>query len=206
MTAGSACAWMDVLIFCVLSAALAPPQMPSIQDKRYRRHWSEACLACWLIYAATMLRCPARGPADGDGSGGSAAGGGGTAGLVLWEEEEEDRGVALWQRNNENPTTPTLTDAFAPCIKTPLAGSHLFFIPSLFASQTIEWFGWLGLGRGTVGPYKIKALLFFLYFMTSTKNLKLCCSFNLSFFLIIKLQKVFNFQQHLIISAVATLV
>lgn len=42
-----------------------------------------------------MLRCPARGPADGDGSGGSAAGvgGGGTAGLVLWEEE--DRGVAL---------------------------------------------------------------------------------------------------------------
>lgn len=107
-------------------------------------------------------------------------GGGGTAGLVLWGDE--DRGVALWQRNNENPTTPTLTDAFAPCIKTPLAGSHLFFIPSLFASQTIEWFGWLGLGRGTVGPYKIKALLFFLYFMRSTKNLKLCCSFNLSFF------------------------
>lgn len=170
MTAGSACARMDVLIFCVLSAALAPPQMPSIQDKRYRRHWTEACLACWLIYAATMLRCPARGPADGDGSGGSAAGvgGGGTAGLVLWEEE--DRGVALWQRNNENPTTPTLTDAFAPCIKTPLAGSHLFFIPSLFASQTIEWFGWLGLGRGTVGSLQNKSpALFFIFHDEHTK-------------------------------------
>ena len=103
MTAGSACARMDVLIFCVLSAVAAPPQMPSIQDKHYRRHWTEACLVCWLIYAATMPQCPAQGPADGDGSGGSAAGGA-AAGLVLWEEEE---GVALWQRNNESPTTPT---------------------------------------------------------------------------------------------------
>lgn len=99
---------------------------------------------------------------------GLCCGGGGAAGLVLWEEE--DRGVALWQRNNENPTTPTLTDAFAPCIKTPLAGSHLFFIPSLFASQTIEWFGWLGLGRGTVGSLQNKSpALFFIFHDEHTK-------------------------------------
>lgn len=72
-----------------------------------------------------------------------------------------------YDRGTMSPTTPTLLDAYTPCIKTPLAESHLFFIPSLFASQTID--GLAGFGLDHSGSHIIKPLLL-LYFMTSTKN------------------------------------
>ncbi|CAB1453311.1 unnamed protein product [Pleuronectes platessa] len=42
------------------------------------------------------------------------------------------------ERETMSPTTPTLPDAYTPCFKTPLAESHLFFIPSPFTCQTID--------------------------------------------------------------------
>lgn len=195
MTAGSACARMDVLIFCVLSAALAPPQMPSIQDKRYRRHWTEACLACWLIYAATMPRCPARGPADGDGSGGSAAGGGGNcrpgavggggggSGCSTVTEEQ-------WEPHHPHPHGCLCTMYQNATCRIP---SVLHSLTVCLPNNRVVWLA--GTGQGNSGSLQNKSPALF---MTSTQNfqiLKLCCSFNLSFFF-----RFFNFRKCLIFS------
>lgn len=53
-----------------------------------------------------------------------------------------------------SPATPTLTDAYRPSIGAPLAGSHLFFVPSLFVSQTMEGKAGIGLEhRGQTPPF-----------------------------------------------------
>lgn len=100
-----------------------PPQMPastraiSIEDNR-------SVSQNRLIHSSTMLQCPAWRPADGEGSEGPASK---SAVLVLREEEEEED----CDRGTMSPTTPTLMDAYTPCINATCR------IPSVLHSLTV---------------------------------------------------------------------
>ena len=135
MMAHSACARMDVLIFSVLCvrSGLSPRCLqtpgPSV-SKTLNRSVSQNR----LIHSSTMPQCPAWWPADGDGSEGRATK---SAVLVLREVEEEED----CDRGTMSPTTPTLRDAYTPCINATRR------IPSVLHSLTVyflnnRWSDW----------------------------------------------------------------
>lgn len=111
MTGGPAAERMDVLSRCTT-------QTRDAEAKERVSPWTNLKLL-------TMPQCPA----DGAGSEGCCAE---TLQAWCW-----GRGTMSPRPPQPPPILPHPGDSYAPCIKTPLAGSHLFLIPSVFPCPTI---------------------------------------------------------------------
>lgn len=137
MMASTACARVDVLIFCVLCVLLTLPQMPAktrfinIRDIELKRVLGLTNLCCNNATRSSLGTSRwgrVRGLCNRNCRPGASVGGGG------------------YRTVTEEQWAPLPPPSWMPIhhVSMPLAESHLFFIPSLFVSSTIDCYAGIG--------------------------------------------------------------